>query len=81
MEISTIGYRPEQDHLSHAWSEPTGRDRAWQEVLTQTTLDLHRNPKPMLFGMEACAGAHNLARALRDQGHDARLMPAQYVKP
>jgi len=35
----------------------------------------------MLVGMEACAGAHFLARALRDQGHDARLMPAQYVKP
>ena len=31
--------------------------------------------------MEACAGAHYLARALREQGHDARLMPAQYVKP
>ena len=36
---------------------------------------------PMLIGMEACAGAHYLARAFRDQGHDARLMPAQYVKP
>ncbi len=35
----------------------------------------------MLIGMEACAGAHYLARALRDQGHDARLVPAQYVKP
>jgi len=31
--------------------------------------------------MEACAGSHFLGRALREQGHDARLMPAQYVKP
>ena len=31
--------------------------------------------------MEACGGAHFLARALREQGHDARLMPAKYVKP
>jgi len=37
--------------------------------------------KPLLIGMEACGGAHYLARALREQGHDARLMPAQYVKP
>jgi transposase len=36
---------------------------------------------PLLIGMEACAGAHYLARALQEQGHDARLMPAQYVKP
>ena len=34
-----------------------------------------------LIGMEACGGAHYLGRALRSQGHDVRLMPAQYVKP
>ena len=33
------------------------------------------------IGMEACGGAHFLGRALRGQGHDVRLMPAQYVKP
>jgi len=33
------------------------------------------------IGVEACAGAHFLARCLREQGHDVRLMPAQYVKP
>jgi transposase len=31
--------------------------------------------------MEACGGAHFLGRALREQGRDARLMPAQYIKP
>lgn len=34
-----------------------------------------------LIGMEACGGAHFLGRALREQGHDVRLMPAQYVRP
>jgi len=34
-----------------------------------------------LIGMEACGGAHFLGRALREQGHEVRLMPAQYVKP
>jgi transposase len=34
-----------------------------------------------LIGMEACGGAHFLGRALREQGHEARLIPAQYVKP
>src|SRR5579862_8860006 len=33
------------------------------------------------IGMEACGGAHFLGRALREQGHEVRLMPAQYVKP
>jgi transposase len=31
--------------------------------------------------MEACSGSHFLGRALREQGHDVRLIPAQYVKP
>ena len=34
-----------------------------------------------LIGMEACSGSHHLARKLVQQGHDARLLPAQYVKP
>lgn len=34
-----------------------------------------------IIGMEACSGAHFLARELNKQGHDVRLMPAQYVKP
>lgn len=39
------------------------------------------NVASCLIGMEACAGSHFLGRALREQGHDVRLMPAQYVKP
>ncbi len=35
---------------------------------------------PCLVGMEACATAHFWARELKALGHDARLMPAQYVK-
>ena len=34
-----------------------------------------------LIGMEACGGSHYLGRALEEQGHQVRLMPAQYVKP
>src|SRR5665213_3211842 len=46
------------------------------QLLTFTAnLQLH------LIGMEACSGSHFLGRALRAQGHEVRLMPAQYVKP
>ena len=31
--------------------------------------------------MEACVGAHHLSRKLNGLGHDARLMPAKYVRP
>jgi len=34
-----------------------------------------------LIGIEACSGAHFIGAALRDQGHDVRVIPAQFVKP
>jgi transposase len=39
------------------------------------------NLSPCLIGMEACVGSHHLARKLASLGHDARLMPAKYVRP
>jgi transposase len=39
------------------------------------------NVQVALIGMEACGGAHFLGRALREQGHQVRLIPAQYVNP
>lgn len=35
---------------------------------------------PALIGLEACGSAHYWGRELRALGHDARLMPAAYVK-
>jgi transposase len=39
------------------------------------------NLQTTLIGLEACAGAHFLGRTLREQGHDVKLIPAQFVKP
>ena len=44
-------------------------------------LQFTANIRVSLIGMEACAGAHFLAKALREQGHEVRIIPAQYVKP
>ena len=46
------------------------------QLLTYTA-----NVRVQWIGMEACSGAHFLGRALREQGHQVRLIPAQYVKP
>jgi len=47
-----------------------------KQLLTYTA-----NLQACLIGLEACSGAHFLGRALREQGHDVRLIPAQFVKP
>ena len=47
-----------------------------RQLLTYTA-----NLQISLIGLEACSGAHFLGRALRQQGHGVRLIPAQFVKP
>ena len=46
-----------------------------------TLLTYTANLPAALIGLEACAGAHFLGSALRAQGHEVRLIPAQFVKP
>jgi transposase len=53
------------------------RKQFTRKQLLAYTANLQRS----LIGMEACGGAHFIGRALRDQGHDVRIIPAQFVKP
>jgi len=39
------------------------------------------NTPVCLVGMEACCGAHHLGAGLAAQGHQVRLIPAQFVRP
>jgi transposase len=50
----------------------------WSRGQVETRL---ANLPPCLIGMEVCVGAHHLSRKLQMLGHDARLMPAKYVRP
>ena len=44
-------------------------------------LEYTANLPSSLLGMEAGVGSHFLGRALREQGHQVRLIPAQFVRP
>ena len=67
------------------WFHVVGLDRRgaivlrqkWSRGQIETRL---ANMPPCLIGMEACVGAHHLSRKLQAHGHDARLMPAKYVR-
>lgn len=81
MEIRTIGIDLGKTvfHLVgvNARGEVVVRKKCSRTQLLRFTSNLGE----CLIGMEACGGSHFLGRALREQGHDVRLMPAQYVKP
>lgn len=54
----------------------------WKKKLSRTQLMRHMATLPgCLVGMEACCGAHHLARELTALGYDVRLMAPQFVKP
>src|SRR6201997_3195933 len=53
-----------------------------RKKFSRTQLLAHTvNLPPSLIGLEACSGAHFLGTALREQGHEVRLIPTQFVKP
>ena len=43
--------------------------------------ELLAQQEPCVVAFEACATSHHWGRVAQSQGHDARLIPAQYVKP
>jgi transposase len=53
------------------------RAEASRTVQLELLLDLGL----VIVSETACVGAHHLSRKLASQGHDARLMPAKYVRP
>jgi transposase len=60
------------DHGKMSLKKSIGRDQA---------AAFFANLPTTMIAVEACAGAHYWARRLREAGHDARIIPAQFVRP
>jgi transposase len=52
-----------------------------QKLSRSRVLEFFAKLPRCLVGIEACASSHYWARELITQGHEVKLMPAQYVKP
>jgi len=76
MELHTIGIDLGRTvfHLValNRHSEVVVRKKFSSTQLLRFTANVH----VALIGMEACAGLHFLGRALREHGHEVRLIPA-----
>lgn len=58
-----------------------GHTEVKKQLKRHQVLDyLAKQPKT-LVAMEACGGSHYWARAIKELGHDVKVIPAQYVKP
>jgi transposase len=81
MEIHTIGIDLGKTVFHLVGLNVRGEVVVRKKFSRKQLLRFTANLQVALIGMEACGGAHFLGRALREQGHEARLIPAQYVKP
>jgi transposase len=81
MEIHTVGIDLGKTVFNLVGLNAAGETVIRKRCSRKQLLHFTANLRVRLIGMEACCGSHFLGRALRGQGHDVRLMPAQYVKP
>ena len=81
MEIHTLGIDLGKTIFHFVGLNTSGETVVRKKLSRKQLLLFTATSQVRLIGMEACGGAHFLGRALRQQGHDVRLMPAQYVKP
>src|SRR5712691_7437475 len=81
MELHTIGIDLGKTVFHLVGVNLRGEVVVRKKFTRKQLLHFTANLRVELIGMEACGGAHFLGRALQEQGHEVRLMPAQYVKP
>ena len=81
MQIAVLGIDLGKNSCSVAGQDAAGqvvrRKRVRRENLVKLTAEL----PPCIVAMEACCGAHHLARVMQAQGHQVRLMSPEYVRP
>src|SRR5215468_9548657 len=61
--------------------DETGQPALRRKLCRDEVLRLFCHLEPALVGIEACHTAHYWAREIAALGHEARLMPPQFVRP
>lgn len=61
--------------------DSSGNKQMSKKLTRKTLFEFVSNLKSCTIAMEACAGAHFLARKFKSYGHDVKLIAPQYVKP
>lgn len=81
MKITTIGIDLAKTTLSVHGEDAHGKALLRKTKSRAKFPGYMSNLEPCLVGMEACGGAHDLARRLIAMGDDARRMAARFVQP
>jgi transposase len=80
MQATTIGLDIAKSSFQVHGVSACGRVVLRKRLTRAKVLTFFANLPRCVIGLEACGGGHYWARELTRLGHDARLMPPQYVK-
>ncbi|TKA89476.1 transposase, partial [Guyparkeria sp. SB14A] len=81
MSIATLGIDLGKTSMHVVGLDASGKP-VHRKKLTRTALiRFLSNLAPCRVAMESCAGSHDIARKADAMGHDAVLLPAQFVRP
>ena len=81
MQIASVGIDLGKNIFHLVALDLHGKVVAKSKFSRKQLLAYTANLPSLLIGIEACSGAHFIGAVLRAQGHDVRLIPAQFVKP
>jgi transposase len=81
MQIAVLGIDLGKNSCSAVGLDATGRVVLRRRLSREGVVKLAAGLPACVAAMEACCGAHHLARLLRGSGHEARLMSPEYVRP
>ena len=81
MDIAVLGIDLGKNSCSVVGLDDSGQVILRCRMQRKTILTLAAKLSPCVVAMEACCGAHHLARNLSAQGHTVRLMSPEYVRP
>jgi transposase len=81
MEIRSVGIDLGKTTFHLVALDDKGKVLVKKKFTQKQLMAFTANLQTCLIGMESCSGSHFLGRALREQGHEVKLIPAQFVKP
>jgi transposase len=81
MQIAVLGIDLGKNSCSVVGLDASGRVVLKRRLRRDGVVKLAAGMPGCVMAMEACCGAHHLGRALRELGHEVRLMSPEYVRP
>ncbi len=81
MTISVLGIDIGKNNFHLFGVDEKGRKVIRKKLSRKNLLEYVANLEPCIIAMEACGGAHYLARLFMSYGHTVKLISPQFVKP